>query len=69
LYDIPKYIDVTDLYSFGTNPILQITCNNKVWDLGLDIKKMFGIDPGKKDFFGNPVPNGGSFGPGVCQMY
>ena len=32
---------------------------------GLDLKKMFGSDPGKKDFFGNPVPKGAAFEPGV----
>jgi hypothetical protein len=35
---------------------------------GLDLKKRFGIDPGKKDFFGNVVPKGIAPEPGVCEM-
>src|SRR5258705_7195205 len=69
LYDLPKYTDITDPRSFKTNPILLKLCNNEIWDKGLDIKKIFGIDPGKKDFFNNPAPNGSPFEPGVCQMY
>lgn len=71
LYDLPKFTDtdITDPRSFHTNPILQGVCNNKLWAKGLDIKKMFGIDPGKKDFFQYPIPNGSPFEPGVCQMY
>ena len=69
VFDLPKYTDITDPYSFKTNPVLLKTCNNILWDKGLDLKKMFGIDPGKKDFFGNPASNGGPFEPGVCQMY
>lgn len=68
VFDLPKYIDVTDLYSFKTNPILSNVCNNKVWEMGLDLKKMFGIDPGKKDFFGNSFRAGKTFEPGVCVM-
>ena len=69
VYDLPKYIDVTDLYSFPTNPILSRVCRNRVKDLGLDIKKMFGINPGKKDFFGTALPAGKMFEPGVFEMY
>lgn len=67
IFDLPKYTDITDPYSFKTNPMLRSVCNNILWNKGLGIKKIFGIDPGKKDFFGNPVPNGGSE-PGVCEM-
>jgi hypothetical protein len=68
IFDLPKYIDATDLYRFKTNPILSKVCNNSVREKGLDIKKMFGIDPGKKDFFGNSLRAGKTFDPGVCAM-
>ncbi|HET6769637.1 MAG TPA: right-handed parallel beta-helix repeat-containing protein [Chitinophagaceae bacterium] len=67
IFDLPKYTDITDPYRFKTNPMLRTVCNNKLWNKGLDLKKMFGIDPGKKDFFGNPVPNG-TPEPGVFEM-
>jgi hypothetical protein len=69
IFDLPKYLDVTDLYSFSTNPIIIKVRSNHLWDRGLDIKKLFGIDPGKKDFFGYPVPMGKTFEPGVAEMY
>ena len=50
-----------------TEFFIQI-CNNILWNKGLDLKKMFGIDPGKKDFFGNQVPNGKAFEPGIFEM-
>lgn len=67
VFDLPRYIDVTDLYSFKTNPMLSKVCSNYVLNMGIDIKKMFGIDPGKRDFFGNPVP-AGKTEPGVFEM-
>ena len=68
IFDLPKYTDITDPYSFKTNPVLLKVCNNILWNKGLDLKKMFGIDPGKKDFFGNQVPNGKAFEPGIFEM-
>ena len=67
IFDLPKYTDITDPHSLKTNPMLRSVCNNILWNKGLNIKTMFGIDPGKKDFFGNPAPNGNSE-PGVCEM-
>jgi hypothetical protein len=34
---------------------------------GLDLRKQFGIDPGERDFFGNPLPKAGPFGVGAHQ--
>jgi len=68
IFDLPKYTNITDPYSFKTNPVLLKICNNILWNKGLDLKKMFGIDPGKKDFFGNQVPNGKAFEPGIFEM-
>ena len=67
IFDLPKYTDSTAPHSFKTNLLLQRVCNDVLWNKGLDIKKMFGIDPGKKDFFGNLFPNGIPE-PGVCEM-
>jgi len=67
IFDLPKYTDITDPHSFKTNPMLRSVCNNILWNRGLDTKRMFGIDPGKKDFFGNPVPSG-TPEPGVFEM-
>lgn len=67
IFDLPKYIDITDPYNFTTHPILRAACNNILWNKGIDLEKVFGIDPGKKDFFGNTVPNGDPE-PGVCEI-
>ncbi len=36
-------------------------------DKGLDLKKVFGIDAGKQDFFGNAIPSGVTFDMGSCE--
>jgi len=67
VFDLPKYTDITDLHSFKTNPMLRQVRSNILRNKGVDIKRMFGIDPGKKDFFGNQVPNG-TPEPGIFEM-
>ena len=36
-------------------------------DKGLDLKTLFQIDPGKYDFFGNPIPAETTFDIGACE--
>jgi len=37
-------------------------------DAGLDIRSLFGIDPGNRDFYGNPIPQGKGFDIGVHEI-
>jgi len=58
---------VTDL---GKNPIIgdpsklhtlsgyRLQENSPLTDAGLDLRSLFGIDVGKRDFYGNPIPHG-----------
>jgi hypothetical protein len=36
-------------------------------DKGLDLKTLFQMDPGKRDFFGHPIPAGSTFDIGACE--
>ena len=37
-------------------------------DAGLDLRSLFGIDPGKRDFYGNPIPQGKGFDIGAHEI-
>jgi hypothetical protein len=47
---------------------LRSLCNAAVRNKGIEIVKIFGINTGKTDFFGNHIPLGNGFEPGVCEM-
>ena len=57
------------------NPLLlqklyyfQLQAKSPLRNKGLDLKKLFHINMGKKDFFGNRVPLGESCEPGIYEM-
>jgi hypothetical protein len=68
---------VTDL---GKNPIIgdpsklhtlsayRLQENSPLIDAGLDLRSLFGIDVGKRDFYGNPVPHGKSLDIGAHEI-
>jgi hypothetical protein len=68
LFVIPGHINITDPYSLKTNSLLRSLCNSVLHNKGIDIRKLFSIDIGKKDFFGQTVPLKGSHNAGVCEM-
>jgi hypothetical protein len=37
-------------------------------DAGLDLRSLFGIDPGNRDFYGNPIPQGKGFDIGAHEI-
>lgn len=52
---IPQLTDpakLADLFAFA------LTADSPAIDRGLDLKKLFKLDPGGKDIFGNPAPQG-----------
>jgi hypothetical protein len=68
LFDLPAHIDITDSYKLKTNSLLLSLCNSALRNKGIDIRKMFGIDTGKTDFFGHPLTLNERPEPGVCEM-
>jgi hypothetical protein len=46
----------------------QLSAKSPLRNKGLDLNKLFHIDTGRKDFFGNNVPRGNGFEPGVFEM-
>src|SRR4051812_6936787 len=68
IFSIPSHIDIADPYKIKTNFLLLSLCNDAFRNKGIDIKKLFGIDVGKTDFFGNSLASTNVFEPGICQM-
>jgi hypothetical protein len=68
LFDLPANINITDPYKLKTNSLLLSLCNNSLHNKGIDLKKMFSIDPGKTDFFGHTIQLREGVETGVCGM-
>ena len=68
LFSLPHHINITNPYELKTNVLLHTLCDPALRSKGIDITKMFGIDIGKTDFFGQPVSLGDGFEPGICEM-
>ena len=47
---------------------LQLNAGSPLHNKGLDLQKLFQLHPGNTDFFGNAVPLGVGFEPGVCEL-
>jgi hypothetical protein len=60
----PRLTDPTKLKEMKVFRLLE---NSPCIDKGLDLKTLFQLDPGKKDFFGNPIPAGSAFDIGACE--
>lgn len=67
-FDLPSTLYISDPRSLQTNSVLKHLCNPVLRNRGFDVKRMFGIDPGKRDFFGNTIPRGAALEPGVCEL-
>lgn len=67
-FTISKAFEITDPYLLKDNSVLHSLCNVALLNKGMNLKKMFGIKNGGKDFFGNPIPTGKGFEPGICEM-
>lgn len=60
----PRLTDPTKLAQMKVFRLLE---NSPCIDKGLDLKTLFQIDPGKRDFFGHPIPAGLTFDIGACE--
>jgi hypothetical protein len=59
---------IGDATKLGTLNAYKLKQNSPLIDKGLDIKSMFGIDTGGKDFFGKALPQGEGFEPGAIEF-
>ena len=46
----------------------QLQKDSPLIDAGLDLRSQFGIDPGDRDFYGNPIPSGKGFDIGAHEF-
>jgi hypothetical protein len=60
----PRLTDPTKLPQMKAFRLLE---NSPCIDKGLDLKTLFQIDPGKRDFFGHTIPAGLTFDIGACE--
>ncbi len=67
IFSIPSPINITDPHKLKTSPLLFSICSSLLYKKGIDLQKMFSIDKGKKDFFGNTIP-AHDLSIGVCTM-
>lgn len=58
LTDMGKSITIGDPAKLATLPAYRLQKNSPLIDAGLDLRALFGIDPGNRDFFGNSIPQG-----------
>ncbi len=68
IFHLPGEIEITNPYTLKTNPLLLSLCVDGLQYKGVDIRKLFQIDIGKTDFFGNPLSNAMAYQPGICSI-
>jgi hypothetical protein len=59
---------LTDPTKLRTPTAYQLRAGSPAIDAGLDLKKQFDLDPGKRDFYGNNLPQGGGFDVGAHEF-
>jgi hypothetical protein len=68
LIDIGANVTVGDPTKLHTLNAYQLQKNSPLIDAGIDIRSEFGIDPGDRDFYGNPIPSGKGFDIGAHEF-
>jgi hypothetical protein len=61
----PSIDDPTKLHTLTA---YQLQKNSPLIDAGLDLRVLFGIDPGNRDFFGNSIPQGKGYDIGAHEI-
>ncbi|MHC4538866.1 MAG: right-handed parallel beta-helix repeat-containing protein [Planctomycetota bacterium] len=67
LTDIGPSVTIGDPAKLHTLNAYQLQKDSPLIDAGLDIRSLFAIDPGSRDFYGNPIPSGKSFDIGAHE--
>jgi Right handed beta helix region len=68
IFNLHKPIYIIDPVNLYHNAHLRFLFNRGLRNKGINLKKLFNINPGERDFFNNPVPLGKNFEPGVCEI-
>jgi hypothetical protein len=68
LMDMGKSVTIGDPTKLQTLTAYRLQKDSPLIDAGLDIRSLFGIDPGKRDFFGNSIPQGKGFDIGAHEI-
>jgi hypothetical protein len=70
----PRMMDPRKSAIFGnplnlqTSTAYHLRKDSPLIDAGLDLRTLFGIDPGKRDFWGNPIPQGKGYDIGAHEV-
>jgi hypothetical protein len=59
---------LTDPAKLATLTEYQVMPGSPAIDAGLDLRQLFGLDPGKRDYYGTPLPASGRLGMGAHQF-
>jgi hypothetical protein len=68
LTDMGKSITIGDPAKLATLAAYRLQKNSPLIDAGLDLRALFGIDPGNRDFFGNSIPQGKGYDIGAHEI-
>lgn len=68
LMDMGKSITIGDPTKLRTLTAYRLQKNSPLIDAGLDLRSLFGIDPGNRDFFGTSIPQGKAYDIGAHEI-
>jgi len=68
LMDLGKSITIGDPIKLHTLTAYQLQKNSPLIDAGLDLRSLFDIDPGSRDFYGNSIPQGKAYDIGAHEF-
>ena len=68
LMDMGKNVTIGDPTKLHTLTAYRLQKNSPLIDAGLDLRSLFGIDPGDRDFFGNSIPQGKAYDIGAHEL-
>ena len=68
LMDLGKSVTIGDPNKLHTLTAYRLQESSPLIDAGLDLRPLFGIDPGDRDFFGNSIPQGKGYDVGAHEI-
>ncbi len=68
LRDMGKSVTIGDPIKLRTLTAYRLQKNSPLIDAGLDLRSLFGIDPGKRDFYGTSIPQGKAYDIGAHEI-
>ncbi len=68
LMDMGKSVTIGDPTKLHTLTAYRLQKNSPLIDAGLNLRSLFGIDPGKRDFYGTSIPQGKAYDIGAHEF-